>query len=391
MQSLARLTRLARLAQPLRPTVKFGILLAVGVSVLIFVSTPFLIPEISDHYSISTGAASMISTLQLAGFMLATWGAGRWLQPRERMFVITLLATAATNLLSAPLPAFTLLVALRFISGCTQGLLAWYGWVQAFGDERRMGDVAMAGPVVSVLAAPVMSMLITAGGAQLVFVFLAAVSLTPLLFQYQSEVRELPRLRNRGRAVPAALILLVCLGVFTLGGSSVFVYTVVLGTENAGLSNATIAVGFSLSSFVGIPAAKWRIFRRTPSLWMTASAVCAVTVCTTSQSWMFVIALVCWGFFFWAAGPGVFEVLASRSLYPEERAGDAQAFMAAGRTVGPLMGGLIIDGPGSAGLGIVAGSLILLASLGVITTTITTKSRHSSKSEQHQPSSEPPP
>ena len=253
MQSLVRLVHL------LQPTVKLGILLAVGVSVLAFTSTPFLLPEISDHYGISRGMASMISSFQLAGFVLASWGAGRWLQPRERVFVLTLLSAASANLLSALLPTFSLLVALRFLNGFAQGLLAWYGWVQAFGDKRRMGDVAMAGPVIGVVAAPVVSTLMTAGGTRLVFVFLAAVSSAPLVLDHRSEVRELPtRLRSHGRAAPTALVLLVCLGVFTLGGSSVFIYSVVLGTENAGLSEAGIAVGFSLSALVGIPAARWK-------------------------------------------------------------------------------------------------------------------------------------
>ena len=56
-----------RLVYLLRPTVQVGILLAVGFSMLAFVSTPFLLPEIADHYGISLGLASMIGVFQLGG------------------------------------------------------------------------------------------------------------------------------------------------------------------------------------------------------------------------------------------------------------------------------------------------------------------------------------
>ncbi len=357
-----------RLVYLLRPTVKVGILLAVGFSVLAFVSTPFLLPEITDHYDISLGAASMIGVFQLSGFVIATWGAGRCLQPTEPVFVSALLAAAAANLVSASLPAFALLVALRLVSGVALGLLAWYGWVQAFGDNRRMGDVAVAGPVVGVIAAPLVSTLLEAGGPQLVFAVLAGVSLVPLAFGYRSEVRELPRQRSRHRAVPAARVLLACLGLFTLGGSAVFIYAVVLGTGEPGLSVALVAAGFSLNAVVAIPAARLRAARKSPSPWMAATAGCAIIVATTPWPWLFLGALVVWGFFFWAAIPGVFEVLATRSHYPEERVGDAQALMAAGRAGGPLLGGLLIDSAGATVLGIVGSGLMLLAAIGVFTT-----------------------
>ncbi len=357
-----------RLVYLLRPTVKVGILLAVGFSVLAFVSTPFLLPEIADHYDISLSAASMIGVFQLGGFVIATWGAGRCLQPREPIFVTALLAAAAANLVSASLPVFALLVALRLVSGVALGLLAWYGWVQAFGDDRRMGDVAVAGPVVGVIAAPLVSTLLGAGGPRLVFAVLAGVSLVPLAFGYRSEVRELPRQRSRHRAVPAARVLLASLGLFTLGGSAVFIYAVVLGTGEPGLSVALVAAGFSLNAVVAIPAARLRAARRIPSPWMAATAGCAIIVATTAWSWLFLGALVVWGFFFWAAIPGVFEVLATRSRYPEERVGDAQALMAAGRAGGPLLGGLLIDSAGGTVLGLVGSGLMLIAAIGVFAT-----------------------
>ena len=364
-----------RLVYLLRPTVKAGILLAVGFSVLAFVSTPFLMPEIADHYGISLGSASLIGVFQLGGFVIGSWGAGRWLQPRDPVFVGSLLAATAANLASATLPAFALLVPLRLVNGVALGLLAWYGWVQAFGDDRRMGDVAVAGPVVGVVAAPAVSVLLEAGGVRLVFAMLAVVSLIPLAFGYHSEVSELPRDRKRHRAVPAALVLLACLGLFTLGGSAVFIYAVVLGTGDPGLTVTAVAVGFSLNAVVAIPGARLRATRKIPSPWMVATAVCAIVVATTDWPWLFLGALVVWGFFFWAAIPGVFDVLASRSRYPEERVGDAQALMAAGRAGGPLLGGLLLDSAGAVTLGIVGSSMMVAAAVGVFATRTVAKPR----------------
>ena len=362
-----------RLVYLLRPTVKVGILLAVGFSVLAFVSTPFLLPELADHYDISLGTASLIGVFQLGGFVIASWGAGRWLQPRERVFVAALIVASVANLASAALPVFALLVPLRLANGLALGLLGWYGWVQAFGDPRRMGDVAVAGPVVGVVAAPLVSVLLEAGGPRLVFIGLAGVSLVPLAFGYSSAVGELPGSRARHRAVPAARVLLICLGLFTLGGSAVFIYAVVLGTGDPGLSVAAVAIGFSLNAVVAIPGARLKATRGIPSVWMAATAVCAVVVATTGWAWLFLAAMVVWGFFFWAAIPGVFEVLASRSRYPEERVGDAQALMAAGRAGGPLLGGLLIDAAGAAVLGIVGSALMLAGAAGVLGATALAK------------------
>ncbi len=357
-----------RLAYLLRPSVKAGILLAVGFSVLAFVATPFLLPEIADHYEVSLSVASLIGVSQLGGFVIATWGAGRCLQPREPVFVGALAAAAAANLVSAVMPPFALLVGLRLVSGVALGLLGWYGWVQAFGDDRRMGDVAAAGPVVGVVAAPLVSALLDSGGPRLVFAALGGVSLIPLAFGYRSEVRELPRPRVRNRAVPAARLILVCVALFTLGGSAVFVYAVVLGTGGPGLSVPAIATAFSLNALVGIPAARLRASRKMPSHWMAATAVCAVILATASRPLLFLGALVVWGFFFWMAIPAVFELLASRSRYPEERVGDAQALMAAGRAAGPLLGGLLIDAAGTTVLGLVGSGLMAAAAIGVFTT-----------------------
>jgi predicted MFS family arabinose efflux permease len=356
-----------RLVYLLRPSVAFGVLLAVGLGTLAFTSTPFLIPELADHYDLGLGAVSMVSVFQLGGFVVSTWGAGRWLKPEPRVFVLGLVGSAIANAASATLPLFPLLVVLRLVSGLALGLIAWYGWLQGFGDDRRMVDVAVTGPIVGVFAAPLLSIIIDSGGIRSTFLFLAATSLVPLALGPGSVPSEVPVRRSRHRPVTSARILLICLGLFTVGGSSVFQYAVVLGTGAPGLSATAIALGFTGNALVGIPAARMRRRRGIPGPWMAATAVCAFVLATSSEPGLFLGAVIFWGFAFWMAVPGVFKVLARVSRYPEERAGDAQAVMAAGRAFGPFLGGVLIDGPGHTALGIIGGAVMLTAALGVFT------------------------
>jgi DHA1 family inner membrane transport protein len=75
-----------------------------------------------------------------------------------------------------------------------------------------------------------------------------------------------------------------------------------------------------------------------------------------------VIAMPLWGFAFWMGIPGAFSLLAERSAYPEERAGDAQSIMALGRVFGPLIGGILYE-VDPALLGLVAGGAMIAAAV----------------------------
>ena len=60
------------------------------------------------------------------------------------------------------------------------------------------------------------------------------------------------------------------------------------------------------------------------------------------------------------AVPGSYTLLAERSRFPTERAGDAQAAMAFGRALGPLVAVLVAGGE-YAMLGWVGGGLLVVA------------------------------
>jgi predicted MFS family arabinose efflux permease len=73
-----------------------------------------------------------------------------------------------------------------------------------------------------------------------------------------------------------------------------------------------------------------------------------------------------WGFAFWMGLPGVLEMLAARSLRPDERAGDAQGLMAFGRSIGPGLGGVMVDGGNLGALAVAAGVGLTLSGAVVV-------------------------
>jgi len=200
---------------------------------------------------------------------------------------------------------------------------------------------------------------------------LAGLAVVPLFWIRDSDVSAVARSKKdrRSKAVPAARVLLGALFLFTLGGSGVFQFVVVVGAGELGLTTATMSIAFSLNALAGIPAARWPLDRRgIPGPWMVATACMALTVGLAWSPWLFGAAIVIWGFTFWMAIPGVFAVLAEKSAYPEQRAGDAQAIMAAGRVVGPLLGGLVLEAFGNEVFGVLG--FITMASAGLAVTLI---------------------
>ncbi|MEM9561665.1 MAG: hypothetical protein AAGA93_03540 [Actinomycetota bacterium] len=352
-----------RLAVLLRPSVAPGVLLAVGFNTLVLAATPFLLDLVVAEYGIGLTAASLIGVAQLGGFTVGSWGAGRWLRPRRRVFIAAITIALAANAASILVPPFVVLVGLRLLSGLALGLITWFAWVQVFGDDEGMADIAVVGPLIGVASGPLIAWFAIEGGTAGVFALLAGAAIIPLAFNRGTGATDVVvTTGGRSRPVPAAAVMLVALCVFTIGGSSIFQYAVVLGDANAGLSTGTVALLYSGNALAAVPAAKWPATRRgIPGPWMALTALCAVLLAASGQPLVFGAALVTWGFAFWMAIPGVFKALAERSANPADRAGDAQAVMAAGRVVGPFLGGSLIDTLGTTWLGAVGGGLMLAA------------------------------
>lgn len=337
-------------------------LATIASSTAVFTATPFLLRPLADEFGVSVGAVGWISTAQLAGFVFASWTAGRYLKPVRRVFVTLALIGLISNLASAAASGLAVLTVSRFGSGLSLGLAAWFAWQDAFGDAEKTRDVAVVGPLIGVVLPPLITTLVDAIGYQFLFVAMSVVSVSPLLFARQ--VPRVDRLRphhTRHAATRGALAMLFALTLVTLGGSSVFVYGAAIGTDYNDWSPFAVSLFFSANALVAIPAAKWRGRRGPAGLWFSLTAVLALIMPSVHVPLIFAAALIMWGVFFFMGIPAAFALLASRSQFPEERAGDAQATMALGRVFGPLLGGAFIAADQTTAMGISASAIMLSA------------------------------
>jgi DHA1 family inner membrane transport protein len=351
-----------RVVQTLRPKVAAGVLTATAVSTVVFSATPFLVRGVSVDQDVSVSAVGIISTAQLMGFGLTTWAAGRFLRARRRMLVIAVAVGALANLASGWAPWFSFLVGARVISGISLGLIAWIAWAEVFGNNEKTGDVAVIGPIVGTISAPIIAVAIDRSGPDLLFYGLAAIHLVPLFFIRTTRLDAAARPRTaRHRPTRAAAAILLALGLLTCGGSAVFVFAGVIGQDEVGLSAFAVSLVFSANALASVPSARYRGTRKLPGLWMAVTGAMAVLVGTVTHPAAFWIALPVWGFAFWMGTPGAFSLLAERSRFPAERAGDAQSIMAAGRVIGPLIGGAAFAISPTV-LGIVGGGIMVVGS-----------------------------
>lgn len=352
----------------LRPSTRRDLLAATALSSLVFTATPFLLPAVSEDYGVGLTAASSISTLQLLGFVIASSAASRLLRPSRRLLVGALGTVAGANLVPILIPSFAVLLGARFLSGLALGTVAWLGWQEVFGDDERMGDVAVIGPVMGIAGAPLAAVLADAGGSDAVFAGLAVLALAPIacMAGQPPMVDRGSARRRRSRPIPVTWLILACLGTLTMGGSAVFVFAATIGADRLGLDATVVALAFSANAALGIPTARYRGRRPLAGLWLLGTAACAVLLATVANGAVWWAAVALWGFAFWAGVPGAFTLLSERSRHPVDRAGDAQAIMAAGRVAGPVFGGALIGAGSFTVLGLVAGGLMAAASLTLV-------------------------
>ena len=357
-----------RVVQTLRLDIPAGVFTATAVSTVVFAATPFLIPAIAADRNVTIGLVGMISTTQLGGFVLATTFGPRRFRPRRTIMVAAIILGVLANLLSAAAPWFALLVAARFLSGVSLGLIAWIAWAEVFGDEQRVGDVAVIGPIIGTVASPLIALLLDHQGPDRLFIVMAALYLVPAAFTRRMRLTATQRpARTRHRPTRGAAAVLIGLSLLTLGGSAAFLFVSAIGTDLVGLSPFAVSLAFSANAIAGLPSARYRGPRPLPGAWMALTGLAALAICTVHQSLIFWGAMLAWGFAFWMAVPGAFALLASRSRFPDERAGDAQAVMATGRVVGPLIGGGLYE-INPAVLGWAAGLTMVVAGIVLLTT-----------------------
>ena len=333
-----------RVLLALRTDAPPGLVAAAAAIAAMFAATPFAIPEVAARYEVTLGVAASISVAQVGGFTLANFVAGRRLKPSRRLFVWTTAALVVANVLSAVNPWYVALIALRITAGVAAGLLTWLAWVDAMADRRIMRDVAGAGPMAVLLSAPLFGWLATLGDDRALYAALGVITLPVLLMRVEFTSRR-PVGRLRMSASRSNVVLLGALALLTFAGSSLYVFSAVIGTDRVGIDPVVISLGFSGNALAGFIATRLRT-RGGAAPWVLVVAGCAAAVAFAPNPVVFLLGLAGWGFAFWMIVPEVFRQIVAWSLAPAERVGDAQALMALGRMLGPALGGVLV-GTGS--------------------------------------------
>lgn len=352
-----------RLINALRLQTEVGLVAAMAVAMATFSATPLVLRPLADEFGVSIGTAALFSAAQLGAFVLGSWSAGRFVAPSAGIFVAALLTLSGAHVGAAVVESFAFLVVTRVASGLALGVLTWLAYSQVFGDDERTGDITTVGPLTAVISTPVIGVLLEVADVRAVFLTLAAVSLLPLLKVPEIVIPDRTP-TGRNRAVRSALVVIAALTVATLGGSAVFVFMGAIAAEQYGMGAFTISLMFSVNAMVGIPAARYRGRRRFAGAFFALTGVWAVLAATATDAAILWLVVVAWGACFWVAVPGSYTLLAERSRFPTERAGDAQAAMAFGRALGPLVAGALVVGNDFVTLGWVGG--LLLVSAGVV-------------------------
>ncbi len=352
-----------RLLNAVRTDVAPGLVLAAAVSTAVLSATPLLLPELIEAFDVDNSAGGLVSGVQLAGFVLTSFLAGRFVTPSGRLFIAGLVVLASANASSAIVESFPLFLAVRGMAGLALGVLTWLTWASVFGDSDGMGDIAVVGPVAALVASPLFGFLLVGASYRWVFGLLAAASLVPLMRVPTFVVEESPlSARQRGGA-PVAFVLVGALGMLTMGASSVFVYGGVIARTELGMTSGVLSLVYAANAAAGIPSARWRGRRPAVGLWFALAGVCAVGVATATSASLLALAIVVWGFAFWFGVPGAYKLLSDRSTHPADRAGDAQAAMAVGRIIGPLAGGALVSAGSFTMLGLVGGGIMVVSGL----------------------------
>lgn len=328
---------------------------------LLFSATPFLLSTISEELGMSIGATGLISTAQVGSFALSTFLAGRLFRPRRRLHYGALATVALSSLGAAVATNFATLLVTHFLAGIGLGILTWIAWADATRFVRGMGDVAAIGPAVAVVASPPIGWIVETGGFQLLYLILGVIAMAAVLLPV--DFGDLPRI---GRAVSPSKtnrVLLVALTTLSIGGSGVFVFTAASAGAVQQMTPVAMSWALSLNALTGVAATRMKARRGTAGIWIAATAGCAAALGLVAAPLAYFAAMALWGYAFWMAIPEVFRLLAERSLTPSERVGDAQAAMAVGRVIGPIIGGITLGAGNFGRLSVVGGMIIMVAAV----------------------------
>lgn len=349
--------------QAVRPQASPGVMAGAAVVAATFAATPFLLPDVASRLSLDIGETGLLSSAQVGSFAVASFLSGRVLRPRKRLHYGSLLLIGLSTLGSALAPTFILLVLTRVAAGFGLGMLTWIAWADATRFSRGIGEVAVVAPLTATLASPPLGWLTEIGGYPWVFTALAMLAFAASFARV--DFGDLPRVGRNVSGSRSNRFLLLTLLVLSLGGSSVFIFSGAAAIAVHGMSATMLAWALSINAITGVIATRHKAKPGKAGYWLVGTAASALVIGVFSSPWIFFAALAVWGFAFWMAIPAIFELLAQKSRIPSERIGDAQAAMAVGRVLGPVVGGLALGAGRFDRLSAVGAGAILLAAIAV--------------------------
>ncbi len=318
-----------------------------------FAATPFLIPTLAERYEVTEGFAAAISVAQVGAFAAVTLLLPRLFAPTPALFRLVGVLFLAGNLVSAAVSDFSVLLATRAVAGGAAGALTWITWADAMRTPRSLAAISSVGPLTALAAAPILAAVAQLGD-RAVYVALALVTIPATVLT----VEDTKVARERRKGVSGSRsnrVLLFAMFMLTLFGTSLFVFEAVAARDLLGLSPLGASLGFSLNAAGGLLGARMAPRHRRPGRWVASTGPAVFLTVAGGHPAFYYLGMAWWGFSFWMGVPGVMQMLADRSNEPGERAGDAQGYMAIGRTIGPAFGGAFADAAAFVPLAAVAG------------------------------------
>ncbi|MCL1592977.1 MAG: MFS transporter [Actinomycetia bacterium] len=327
-----------------------ALIAATAAVTMMFASTPFLVPAIAQRYNVSEGSVGAISIAQVGAFAAANFILPRLFRPSGRTLRLAAISLLLLNVASVVPTWFPALVSLRLLAGVAAGTMTWLTWTNAMKRKSSMSAVASTGPLVALIAAPLMA-IAASRGDRAVYIILALASVpAAILFAPITGRRRAKGVISGSRS---NRLLLGALGALTFFGSALFINQAVVARDIHDLSPIATSLAFSLNAAGGLLGARLSVKHVYPG-WFMLSIGPAALLTVLGPPIGFFIGMAWWGFGFWMAVPGILQMLVDRSLEPSERAGDGQGLMALGRAFGPAMGGYFVDTGGLTTLAIIS-------------------------------------
>ncbi|HEY7643017.1 MAG TPA: MFS transporter [Steroidobacteraceae bacterium] len=332
--------------------------------IAVFSILPVMIGAIADAQGLSASEAGLIAAADLFGFALASLWAGIWTHSfgGRRVAAVGLLAALIGNLLSLHEPVFGLLLAVRLLSGLGGGLaysVAMSTLARSPRPDRDFGLMVAAQIIYQVVALFILPRLVTAHGADAVFLVLAATVCASSLALLSTDL--ITRRKDSSAQFvsrSATWLALTAMALFSINLGALWTYVERIGV-GIGLSSAQagtiLAVALALSALGALGAAflgdRWG--RRVPLLLAFIAQVISLVLLMHSDTISYSIAALVYSLAWAFAVPYLYSFVASvdgsgRGIVL------APAVQAVGAALGPAVAASLLSGAAYTPVAVVA-------------------------------------